>query len=51
MTYDQKMIDDLLDYLIRMVQTEHGMDGCVKEAAKKAAAIRAPMFKSVRNTI
>lgn len=45
---DQHMLNDLFDCIEKVEAGEHGMDGAVREIARKAAAIRGPMFRSVR---
>ena len=46
--YDLEMLNSLLDYIERVEKTEHGMDGAVREIARRAAALRGPTFRSVR---
>lgn len=46
--YDPEMLNALLDYIERVEKTEHGMDGAVREIARRAAALRGPTFRSVR---
>lgn len=46
--YDPEMLNGLLDYIEQVEKTEHGMDGAVREIARRAAVIRGPVFRSHR---
>lgn len=48
--YNQCLVKELLEYLVRISETEHGMDGAVREAARQAQRILdgTARFKSSR---